>query len=284
METHGVQASLDLATGKVEAIADPAQLEQVVLNLVVNARQALEKAAGERANRGAEWTPSVRVTTRVGDGRVELEVEDNGPGIPALDLPQIFDPFWTTREEGEGPGLGLSVVHGIVTSHRGTIDVDSAVGGGTRFTVRLPRAPADVAPPPAADAGRADTPATLRARPLDILVVDDELVIRELLQRFLASRGHAVVAAADGAQALRLAERSSFDVVISDLRMPGMDGREVIRRLRELPTFASTTFILSTGDAESDAALEGAPGDVPIVPKPFDMDALIGVVEAGRPA
>jgi PAS domain S-box-containing protein len=282
-ETRGVHATLDLSPDRADVVADGAQLEQVVLNLVVNARQALEKLMERRGGTDLEWAPSIHITTRVADEQVTLEVEDNGPGIPVVDLPHIFDPFWTTRDEGEGSGLGLSVVHGIVTSHGGTIDVVSAIGEGTRFTVRLPLAPKpdDVVSTASESATREEEPER-GVRPLDILVVDDEAVIRELLQRFLASRGHAVVTAADGIQALRLAEGSRFDVVVSDLRMPSMDGREVIRRLRELPTCASTRFVLSTGDTEmSDSTVDLGSSDVQVVHKPYDVDALVRVVEDG---
>jgi two-component system chemotaxis response regulator CheY len=111
--------------------------------------------------------------------------------------------------------------------------------------------------------------------------VDDEAVIRELLSRYFTSRGHAVMAAMNGDQALRLAEQGSFDVVISDLRMPGMDGRSLIRRLRTMPTCAQTRFILSTGDATATPARPGDDdtGDVAVVAKPYDVDALVDLVE-----
>ncbi|ODT03260.1 MAG: hypothetical protein ABS52_10275 [Gemmatimonadetes bacterium SCN 70-22] len=298
METRGIRASVQLATAPAWVLVDPAQLEQVVLNLVVNARQALESGL-ERRHEDDGWIPSLGVGTRVEDEQVLIEVADNGPGIPVRDLPRIWEPFWTTREEGEGSGLGLSVVHGIIGALGGTIDVSSAPGQATRFTVSLPYAgpaPSSV-PEPAASAdaadladladhaasadGEAPQPQPQAPRPLDILVVDDESVIRELLSRFLARRGHAVLAAVNGEHALRLAEQGSFDVVISDLHMPGMDGRALIRRLRLLPSTARTRFFLSTGDA---VASPGRPGDedtadVEVVTKPYDVDALVDLVE-----
>lgn len=287
METRGIRASVQLAVEPAWVLAEPTQLEQVMLNLVVNARQALESGL-EQHREDDGWIPALSVRTHLGDGRVVIEVADNGPGIPMRDLPRIWEPFWTTRDEGEGAGLGLSVVHGIIGSLGGTIDVASAPGTATRFSVSLPYAGASPSPSPA-EGQWADTSAVAAPpkapRPLDILVVDDENVIRELLSRFFSRRGHAVLAAVNGEHALRLAEHGSFDVVISDLHMPGMDGRTLIRRLRLLPSAARTRFILSTGDA---IASPGRPGDaetsdVEVVAKPYDVDALAAVVEGPAP-
>lgn len=281
METRGIRNSMQLADRTPFVTADAAQLEQVVLNLVVNARQALEARLDQRTASDS-WRPTLDVATHTVDGTVTLTVTDNGPGIPAHDLPRIWDPFWTTRDEGEGTGLGLAVVHSIVVSHGGTIEVTSVPAQRTRFTITLPIAPA-VTPPDIRPGGTRNTRRVVATRPLDILVVDDEAVIRELLSRYFTTRGHAVVAAVDGTNALRLAEQGSFDVVISDLRMPGMDGHELIRRLRQLPSCASTHFLISTGDATAAALHPGddAMADVVVVNKPYDVDALVDLVEAG---
>ncbi len=279
METRGIRANVQLAGEPAWVLADRALLEQVVLNLVVNARQALESAL-ERRREGDGWIPTLDVETRIAGDTIVLTVADNGPGIPARDLPRIWEPFWTTREEGEGAGLGLSVVHSIIVSHGGTIEATSAPGFMTRFTIKLPLASVAMPTGDAAGAVRAD--ATPQAsRPLDILVVDDEGVIRELLSRYLTRRGHAVVTAVNGEHALRLAEQGSFDVVISDLHMPGMDGRALIRRLRLLPSASRTRFILSTGDAMASPSRPGHDdtGDIDVVNKPYDVDALVDLVE-----
>ncbi len=279
METRDIHPRVQLADERPAVMGDPAQLEQVVLNLVVNARQALEatpSAPGAPGDGGAART--LEVSTRVAGADVVLEVTDNGRGIDPRDLPHIWDPFYTTREEGEGTGLGLSVVHSIVASHGGTIDVTSTPGAGTRFRIRLPLAPR--AAPEGSARQRRAAGARVASRPLDILVVDDEAVIRELLSRYFTTRGHAVVAAVDGGHALRLAETGTFDVIISDLRMPGMDGRALIRRLRELPSCANTRFFLSTGDtAAAPTGPDDTLADVAVVNKPYDVDALVDQVE-----
>jgi PAS domain S-box-containing protein len=181
IETQGIRRELALEAGLPPVLAQPSQLEQVVLNLVVNARQALEsttdrRAAEQRAGHEAP-PPVIAVRTSSTGGIVVLEIEDNGPGIPPEHRSRIWDPFWTTKDEGEGTGLGLAVVHGIVSGYGGTIDVETEVGEGTRFIVKLPAAPpqhADprdpisaaaldrgVAPPPRADEARASAPPML---------------------------------------------------------------------------------------------------------------------------
>lgn len=288
METHGMLCELVLSDAPAFVSADPAQLEQVMLNLLVNARQALEAMTAPtmsgRATPGFARTPMVVIRTSVRGNTVILEISDNGPGIATAELPRIWDPFWTTKEEGEGTGLGLSVVHGIVTEHGGTIDVETQVGSGTTFAVSLPAFGRDSADGRAADEAMPMGPPSQQAeRPLDILVIDDEEVIVGLLVRYFSSRGHAVVPAHEGRQALRLAERASFDVVICDLRMPGMDGAEVIRRLKELPCCAGARFILSTGDTATPAVRQRIDGLAlaAVVDKPYEVEVLRRIVEEG---
>jgi PAS domain S-box-containing protein len=280
LDSHGIRFFAEFATAPAIVRGDAAQLEQVVLNLVVNARQALEKMIDRRdAGRAGRVPPTVRVRTAVQADVVTIEVIDNGPGIAAADLPRIFDPFFTTKDEGEGSGLGLAVVHGIVTQHGGSIDVASTLGSGSHFRVALPR---DTSAQPSSGASIAAAPiAEPETNPLDILVIDDEGAIRSLLERTFTSRGHAVMQAADGTQALSVAAQMPFDVVICDVRMPGLSGREVVRRMRELPTCRRARFILSTGDSttvdllEEDETLAVAA----VVNKPYDIDGLRRLVE-----
>ncbi|MEW5918586.1 MAG: ATP-binding protein [Gemmatimonadota bacterium] len=280
VDTHGIRFVAEFAAEPAFVRGDPAQLEQVVLNLVLNARQALEKMIEKgHGSRESRAKPTIRTRTAVYDDVVSIEIVDNGPGIATADLPRIFDPFFTTKDEGEGSGLGLAVVHGIVTQHGGAIDVTSTLGSGSHFKVTLPR---DMSAPAPRDATQTTAPVVdQETNPLDILVVDDEMAIRALLERAFTSRGHAVMQAADGAQALNVASQMAFDVVICDLRMPGLSGREVVRRMRELPTCQHARFILSTGDSttteqlQADAGLEIAA----VVNKPYDLDSLRRLVE-----
>jgi PAS domain S-box-containing protein len=289
IETRGIVPVLELSATPAMVLADAAQLEQVVLNLLVNARQALEERLAERAADPAraayrqEWTPTLRVRTALTATTAVLDVTDNGPGIAAADLPRIWDPFFTTKPEGMGTGLGLSVVHGIIEAHDGTIDVESTAGEGTRFAISLPRAMRDDDASIAKTEDSTATGAGVAEQPLDILVVDDETVILNLLSRYFTMRGHAVIAAQDGRQALRIAEQASFDVVICDLRMPGLDGYEVIRRLQTLPTCDRARFILSTGDTISPPPREAHLQIAAVVAKPYEVETLRRIVEGVAP-
>lgn len=283
IETRGIRTVVSLEDALPPIMADATQVEQVVLNLIVNARQALESMIEHPHDVDDAWRPELRIeTTRSGEF-VMLTIADNGPGIAESDLPRIWDPFWTTKDEGEGSGLGLSVVHSIVTSHSGRIDVTSIPRVETRFTIAFPSV--GDSPPAIVEHQPSSLTPDTRTRPLDVLVIDDERAICEILSRILSARGHAVLTAAGGSDALRLAEHSGFDVVISDLRMPGMDGREVIRRLRLLPSFAKTRFFLSTGDLASGALRRGPDTeDVVLVEKPYDVDLVVQLVEGSTSA
>ncbi|MES3035709.1 MAG: PAS domain S-box protein [Gemmatimonadota bacterium] len=290
LDTRGVRVLLTLAERPVYVQGDSARLEQVMLNLVVNARQALEVMRGTRTMVDAPL--ELRIVTELEDDTyVVVKVADNGAGISPSLLGRIWDPFFTTKEEGVGTGLGLSVVHSIVTEHGGVVDVHSELGRGTEFMVRLPLVGGPdeddgvemggevLVPPLGADAmpiGRA----------LDILVVDDEAAIISFLTRFLTSRGHAVVGASDGLHALRIAEQFTFDVVVCDLHMPEMDGVELIRRMRMLPSSSGTRYVLSSGDGPDSpmmARVEALVVDG-LLAKPYTIEQLVQVVEGAPPA
>jgi PAS domain S-box-containing protein len=267
-ETHNVRLETEVDGGLPAVWADRPSLEQLLLNLVVNAEQAMRGMAGERRL-------SVRVL-RGGRG-VVLEVADTGPGIAPINQERIFDAFWTTKAPGEGMGLGLSLVHRIVDEHGGTIAVRSDPGHGACFVVELPVCDrADAALP---RAPRAAAPGAGRR----ILVVDDEPTIRSVVSRYLRRRGHTVEEASDGAEALRrVASSPEFDLILTDLRMPGMDGDELFAALRTAGLADRLVFV--TGDAVSpDAAAILARTGAPVVHKPFDLDELSRLVE-GRAA
>jgi PAS domain S-box-containing protein len=256
LETAGIRCELQLEPSLPAVDADRAQLEQVVLNLLNNAEQAL----ASRDEHG-----QIRIRTRRDAGDVIVEVEDNGPGVTEADRTRIWDPFWTTKEEGTG--LGLTVVHGIVADHSGTISVESAARGGARFIIRLP-----------ASSRTMQTPATGRAaRPLDVLVVDPGATDLMFVERFFTSRGHAVVNAGSGELALRLAEQTSFDAVVCDASLVSRNGTPVAQSLRAARGCANARFVLamSPGQPPPQPSIDGAA----LVARPYDVEELRRVIE-----
>ncbi len=258
-----VQAALpaDLPT----IAADPHQLQQVFLNLFNNAAQAMATANG----RG-----TLRVTGGADPGRawITVAVADDGPGIPPDNLPRIFEPFFTTKPPGEGTGLGLAIARGIVVEHGGTITVESEPGKGATFLLTLPIS--EMAPALAAAVPLRDMPTGLR-----ILVVDDEAPMREMIAEALATRGGRVETAGSGEQALELLARSPVDVLVLDVKMPGMSGTDLWSRLNGVNPALARRTVFCTGDVvRDDLRAFLAETGCAVVTKPFELGQLFDAV------
>jgi CheY-like chemotaxis protein len=248
--------------------ANEARLEQVVINLLMNARQALPEARSE--------TNEIRVIVREdGKGRAVLEVCDNGDGMPADVQLRIFDPFFTTKPVGVGTGLGLSICHGIVTSLGGQIRVDSEPGVGTTFRVVLPTT--DL---------REDESATATSRPpcsngprAHVLVVDDEAQIANTMREVLGFE-HEVVIATGGREALAVIRSGAhFDVIFCDLMMPGMSGIDLYEQLRSQTPGLERKLVFMTGGAFTARATEFlASIENRRIEKPFSLGMLERIV------
>jgi two-component system NtrC family sensor kinase len=267
LRTADVILSLDLAPQLPPLLADADQLNQVVTNLAHNALQALSESARPRR---------LTISTRTGaTGSLRLDVVDNGPGV-AVDLhTRIFEPFFTTKSPGAGTGIGLSLCLGIVASHGGTIRVEDTPGGGATFVVELPLRGAGSLPA-AADAAVAPQPASPRRR---ILVVDDEPEIAETLAEMLRDAGHTVDTAENGRQALDRLAAGAYDVVLSDLRMPVMDGPTLYGALRARHPALLGRIAFVTGDMLSPQMKEFlATTGVPRIEKPFTIEAVKALV------
>jgi signal transduction histidine kinase/CheY-like chemotaxis protein len=245
--------------------AEPGRLHQVFLNLIVNAEHALAADHGPR---------TIEITGRVDEMAVNVEFRDNGCGIPADQLDRVFDPFFTTKAPGAGTGLGLSLSHGILRDFGGTMTVNSTVGVGTSFTVQLPVAPASL-PDETASAPTITLPASPAVSSLSILVVEDEASIRTLVRRYLRRRGHEVETADNGRAALAALERRSYDVIVTDMKMPEMGGEELYSRLCDADDAHAQRVLFISGDTVSEGTREFLlRSGRPFVSKPFDLDEL----------
>ncbi len=258
--------------------ADPGQLNQVLLNLCLNSRDAMPEGGNlrlETANVALdEEYARLHLEARPGEF-VRLRVSDTGMGIPAEVRPRIFEPFFTTKGPGQGTGLGLAMVFGIVTQHQGWIECASDTGHGTRFDIYLPRhlegaaTPTSAAPAPAPSGGTET-----------LLLVDDEAMIRNLGRTILQRYGYRVLLAEDGQQALEVfqQERGRVDLVLLDLTMPRLSGHDTLRRLRQLDPgvrvlFASGYSAEHVTETESDGVLG-------FISKPYRPQELAATVRA----
>ena len=264
--------------------ADPSQLEQVIVNLAVNARDAV-LARGEGGGKVTLATRKIGAAeVRAMQGGImpmgdytALVVQDTGTGIAPDHLGKIFEPFFTTKEQGKGTGLGLSTVYGIVKQSGGFIFADSEVNKGTTFTVYLPvhhATPGDVKREAAAAAPAAQWSGGGR-----VLLVEDEDMVRAVAERALTRAGYTVTTASDGDEGLEIVEGGAvFDMVVSDVVMPAMDGPTMIRAIRKLRPDLPVLFM--SGYAEEQLRKEIDIADVHFLPKPFSVQQISDKVGA----
>jgi signal transduction histidine kinase/CheY-like chemotaxis protein len=227
-----VEATLEVEAGLPDLEVSPNQIKQVFVNLINNACQAIASDAPS----GRIW-----ITAKRAHDGVAVSVTDSGPGMTEEVAAHVFEPFYTTKPEGQGTGLGLSICQGIVREHGGRITVDTRVGGGATFTVELPLRSE------AARSAAAPAP-TVEPRHLNILVVDDEPHILHYMRATLESWGHTVEVASDGTYALERALAGRFDVIICDLRMPHLSGRDMYTKLSRQDPRVAERVIFATGD------------------------------------
>jgi len=245
--------------------ASEGRLTQVFLNLLANAAQAIAEGRPE-AN-------LVSVSARTGeDGSARITIADTGRGIPEAIIGRIFEPFFTTKQVGEGIGLGLSLSHGIISGLGGVIRVSSAIGAGTTFEVVLPPAERMLAA-----AASPDSPMAGHGGRRRLLLVDDERAVCDTLARVLGEQCDVVVAV-DGKQALaRLEAGELFDLVLCDLRVPGLSGEALYDRVAaEVPEMADR-FVFMTGEVLGSSRPRIR--DRPVLQKPFELDVLLSYLD-----
>ena len=259
--TQNITVVRQLAPGLPPTAGDPGQIQQVVLNLVTNAFQAMAETGGR-----------LTLRSRLAGGRLRLDVEDTGPGVPAEIRPRIFDPFFTTKPVGQGTGLGLSVAHGIVAAHEGRVWVEDGPGGGARFVVELP---VRTSMPAVADTDEAPIPRDAR-----ILVVDDEEHVAQVLGDLLQELGVEVTIAHSARAARDLLARERFHLITLDVIMPGENGTEFWRRLRTEHPDAAARVVFVTGNVDPSILDFVESTGRPVLAKPYSLKALRALIAA----
>lgn len=261
LRANGITVERERLVALPDFFADPDQLHQVFMNVVLNAQQAMSGVEGPRR---------LNVKTYRGRGDIVIEILDSGHGIDDVARERAFEPFFTTKPQGVGTGIGLSVCLRIVEAHGGTIALDAAPAGGTLCRIRLP-----MAPEVAREVNeRPETNFRLAGR---LLVVDDEATIGAFLVDALGSEGVEVTAVPSGREAQAIILKTTFDAVVTDLRMPGIDGDKLIEFILEKRPELKGRIVVMTGDAlNAQNRIERT--DLPVVTKPINLGVLRGVL------
>lgn len=269
-KVNNIDVITDLATALPGISADENQIQQVIMNIIVNAEQSI--IAKMRSG-------IIKIKTEATDDKVRMIIADNGPGISREFMDRIFDPFFTTKEVGSGTGLGLSVCHGIITQHRGNIRVESTEGLGATFTIDLPVSGED---------GNEDVnipvilsnPVAKAAGKQSVLVVDDEVVIRDILHRILTANGYEVDLAESGDEGLEKMGKRKYDAYLLDIKMPGIDGRDLYEAINRNSPELINRVIFITGDTITKSTQDFLQSTGRIyMSKPFDFSRLISSIE-----
>ncbi|MDX1952168.1 MAG: PAS domain S-box protein [Verrucomicrobiota bacterium] len=275
-----IEVNLKLDTIESRIIGDPSQIHQVLMNLCANAGYAMRNASGklEVTVKHKAFSPAEADQFQLKPGNfLSVAVADTGHGMSPKVLERIFEPFFTTKPVGEGTGLGLAVVHGIVTSHGGIIQVRSTPEKGTTFTVYLPLAATGQVVSPVE---RAELPPGYQR----VLFVDDEPAITDIFAQKLSKMGYEVTCASRGVEALQifLANPSAFDVIVTDMTMPGMSGMQLARGIREVSK--SVQIIICSGFFESLSHAEVESLNInQIITKPVNYHSLHQLIQSAVP-
>ena len=266
LQQHNIGVAMELYPGAIYALVNREEIQQIILNLVLNAEQAMAMSG-----------KGTRITLRSypAGAYQAVEVADDGPGVGADLTGRIFEPFFTTKDVGQGTGLGLSISHGIAAAHGGALELRQSTRGACfRLTLPAQAVQSRSKPATAVHASEAPGPHT----DLHALIVDDEVPIRGMLARLLARRGFQVHEASSGEEALAVVDRASLSVVLCDVRMPGMNGLDLFRQLTARDPHLARSFVFITGD-KSSVTIEESLRDVPLLEKPFTAADLSVVLE-----
>jgi two-component system NtrC family sensor kinase len=275
LRAHNIQVDVHATPDLPLTEADPYQLQQVFINVIANAWQAMDKAyQGGQLTIKVESGSSLSV---VGPKCqvIRVVIQDTGPGIPAEVLPHIFDPFFTTKNPGEGTGLGLSTAYGIIGEHGGQIWAESQAGKGATFFIELPVvAPEFPGEHSAVEAAQPVEPVTAH-----ILLVDDEASILDVVGRVLRRSGYQVDTAGNGLEGLSRLDKNSYDLILCDVHMPELSGQDFYQQVCNRDPQQGRRIIFTTGDTVSTTTRRFLrDSGVQYIGKPFDMPDLLEVV------
>ena len=262
MESSNIKVTTQLASDMPLTFADTNQLQQVFLNIILNAEMEMNLA-----HSGGNLT----IKTERIDNTIRVSFKDDGPGIPKKNLAKLFDPFFTTRDPDKGTGLGLSICYSIVTRHGGKIYARSRLGKGATFFVELPVVTEEEQlkmAEPAVEVSR-----TLpRAR---ILIVDDDSIVQQFLTKVLTEEGHEVEIVDNGGDALERIDSEDYDVILLDVKLPGMSGIELYEYMQKAVKSLARRVVFITGDVMSaDTMVFIKSAGTPYITKPFDAEQL----------
>jgi len=276
--THTLGGLVDIewqiTDGAWNAFADQAQLELALVNLIINARDAMPNGGTVTVSASNRELKSDQLHGLPAGDYVRIAVQDTGTGISREDLGKVMEPFFTTKEVGKGSGLGLSMVYGFAKQSNGAFAIESEVGKGTTAELWLPRGSVEVREP-SLPVERKRAGAALKLR---LLLVDDHAEVRSTTAAVLEDLGHQVVEATNGAEALKVMKNGdcNFDLLITDYAMPHQSGTEFLREARKL--CPAVPALIVTGYAETDA-IGDRPANVEILLKPFTPTALEITIE-----
>ncbi|MFQ6081899.1 MAG: PAS domain S-box protein [Candidatus Aminicenantia bacterium] len=268
LKIDNIKVEKKLAPELPRTMADWHQIQQAVLNLINNAHYAMVKEKGEG---------KLIIGTKLKESKILIEISDDGPGIPEDALPKIFDPFFTTKEDTRSAGLGLSIVQRIIRDHQGEIRVSSEVGQGSTFTVGLPvfieeeLVQGEERPSPEKEISKIEK---------KVLIVEDEPSVADLFKYILNKYGCEVEIARNGMEAFKILQEREFDFIISDIRMPGMDGKMLYKTIKQRNMFKADSIILTSGDILGDQTQEFIRASkIKFLPKPFRERDLLEILE-----
>ncbi len=270
---ENVKIHMDPGQCRGRVLVDVTQLHQVLTNLVVNAAQAMPEGGRIEISAAQVPAPESEPDLPRSAEYIRFAVEDSGPGIPAELQARVFEPFFTTKPVGQGSGLGLSVVQGIVEQHQGRIQLGTGALGGARFEVYLPATeqvpeqPSEL-PLPSPQGSSAS---------LRVMLVEDEKMVRELTKRILVGAGFQVTEMVDAEQALTRIQNEAFDVLLTDVVLHEMSGPEMVRRLRESGVHVPVVYMSGYPADFVESRVQLGESDL-LVHKPFTADTLISAL------